>query len=194
MPDDSFRETWRRHYGDCPPVGFLLRETYPDRWFRIHSLPGSKRYPDSAAELSILLARHNTLAADILGEESACVVVTNPEYEPRLVARARGQRQLAGLGLQVLMTVAATNPIEGGEPWSIPLSASRMAWRARALDDVLTDVANHLISPFLIAAESSGRVYAPYDGGADLFVGSSAERDELRGKYASWLSSDPSGL
>ena len=161
---------------------------------RIHSLPGSKRYPDSAAELSILLARQNTLATSILGEETPCVVVANPEYDPRLLARARGQRQLAGLALSPFMTVAATNPIEGGAPWSIPLSASRITWRTRGLDDVLTDVANHLIGPFLIAAESTGRVYAPYDGGADVFVGSSAERDEVRGKFASWMSSDPSGL
>ena len=194
MPDDSFRDTWRQHYGDCPPVGFLLRESYPDRWFRVHSLPASKRYPDSASELSILLARHNTLATDILGDGSPCILITNPTYDPRLAARARGQRQLAALGLQPLMTIAADKPIEGGKPWSIPLSAARVTWRARGLDDVLTDVANHLLGPMVIVAEASGRVYAPYDGGADLFVESSQERDELRTKYASWLPSDPSGL
>lgn len=194
MPDDTFRATWRRHYGDCPPVGFLLRESYPDRWFRIHSLPASKRYPESAAELSILLARHNALAADILGEDAPCVVVTNPEYNGATTTRPRGARQLAALGLQPLMTIAADKPIEGGTPWWISLEAARLAWRSRSLDDLLTDVANHLLAPFVIMAESSGRVYAPYDGGADLFLESPADRDQLKEKYAAWLSPDPSGL
>jgi hypothetical protein len=35
---------WNNHYPEAPPVGFLLRQVYSDRWLRIHSLPGSKRY------------------------------------------------------------------------------------------------------------------------------------------------------
>jgi hypothetical protein len=59
---------------------------------------------------------------------------------------------------------------------------------------VLADVANALLGPFLIVSEATGRVYAPYDGGADLFVETEAERDALRTKYSGWLSTHPSGL
>jgi hypothetical protein len=194
MPDDSFRAFWRSHYGDCPPVGFLLRETFPERWFRVHSLPESKRYPDSAAELSILLARHNTVVTDVLGDGSPCMIVADPEYVPRDAARARGQRQFASLGLQPLMTIVESEPKDIDRAWALSLGAGRIQWRPRALDDLLTDVANHLLAPLLIVSEASGRVYAPYDGGADLFLESTAERDEYRKKYASWLSPDPSGL
>lgn len=194
MPDDSFRAFWRSHYGDCPPVGFLLRETFPERWFRIHSLPGSKRYAESAAELSVLLARHNTVVTDLLGEGAPCMIIADPDYAPHDPARARGERQFAALGLQPLMTIVESEPKDIDRAWALSLAAARIEWRPRALDDVLTDVANHLLGPLLIVSETSGRIYAPYDGGADLFLSSSAERDELRSKYASWLSADPSGL
>jgi hypothetical protein len=59
---------------------------------------------------------------------------------------------------------------------------------------VLSDVANALLGPFLIVSEATGRVYAPYDGGADLFLSSESERDQYREKYSAWLSAHPSGL
>jgi hypothetical protein len=108
--------------------------------------------------------------------------------------KARGQRQLATLGLEHLMTVTESNPPDADDAWSIPLSSARSVWSPRALDDVLADVANHVLWPFLIVSEESGRVYAPYDGGADLFLGSSAERDEMKRKFERWLPKHPSGL
>jgi hypothetical protein len=144
--------------------------------------------------MSALLARHNAVASDVLGDGSACVLVTKTEYNARVGRAARGQVQLARLGLQPLVVVTANNPNDTGAGWSIPLAHTRLVWQPGAIDDVLADVANALLGPFLIVSETSGRVYAPYDGGADLFLGSSAERDELRTRYSAWLSSHPSGL
>ena len=194
MTEDAFLEFWRSHYGDCPPAGFLLQETYPNRWFRIHSLPESKRYADTAREMSALLARHNTVATDVLGDGSPCVVVSKADYNPRVGRAARGHVQFARLQLQPLVVVTANNPNDSGTGWSIPLAWARMTWQPGALDDVLADVANALLGPFLIVSETTGRVYAPYDGGADLFLESEAERDTCRSRYQAWLSSHPSGL
>ena len=194
MPDDSFRALWRSFYGDCPPVGFLLQETFPERWFRIHSLPASKRYAETAVELATILSRHNTVATDVLGESAPCVVVTHPHVNPLASRRPRSGRQLDALGLEPLMTVLEENPRDPDEGWKIPLVAAHIRWHPQALDDVLADVSEDIVGPLLIVATESGRVYAPYDGGADLFVGSKEERDELRARYADWLSPHPSGL
>jgi len=43
-------------------------------------------------------------------------------------------------------------------------------------------------------ALDTGAVYAPYDGGADLFFPSTWERDLARDRYRAWLSRDPGGL
>ena len=194
MNDDAFLAFWRSHYGDCPPAGFLLHETFPERWVRIHSLPDSKRYADTARETTALLARHNTVATDVLGDGAPCVVVTKTEYNPRVGRPARGHVQFARLQLQPLVVVTANNPNDTGAGWSIPLALTRSTWQPGALDDVLLDVANALLGPFLIVSEATGRVYAPYDGGADLFLANEIERDEFRRRYEAWLSSHPSGL
>jgi hypothetical protein len=194
MPDDAFLAFWRSHFGDCPPAGFLLHETFPDRWLRIHSLPESKRYADTARDMSALLARHNTVASDLLGDGSPCVLVTKEEYNARVGRAARGHVQLARLGAEPLVVVTANNPDDTGSEWLIPLVSARIVWQPGALDDVLADVANALLGPFLIVSEATSRVYAPYDGGADLFLTSQLERDAFREKYAPWLSSHPSGL
>lgn len=194
MTDDAFLAFWRAHYGDCPPAGFLLLETFPERWLRIHSLPESTRYADTAREMSALLARHNTVASDLLGDGSPCVLVTKAEYNPRVGRAAKGHVQFARLRVEPLVVVTANNPNDTGSGWSIPLVSTRLEWQPGALDDVLADVANALLGPFLIVSETTGRVYAPYDGGADLFLQSELERDEFKRKYDPWLSSHPSGL
>lgn len=194
MTDEAFLAFWRSHFDDCPPAGFLLHETFPERWFRIHSLPESKRYAETAREMTALLARHNTVASDVLGEGSPCVLVTKAEYNPRVGRPARGHVQFARLQLQPLVVVTANNPNDTGAGWSIPLSFARMQWQRGALDDVLIDVANALLGPLLIVSEATARVYAPYDGGADLILTTPAERDVFRNRYQAWLSAHPSGL
>jgi hypothetical protein len=36
-------------------------------------------------------------------------------------------------------------------------------------------------------------LYCPYDGGADVLLGSEAERDALKARHAAWLSTYPGG-
>lgn len=194
MPDDSFRALWRSFYGDCPPLGFLLQETFPDRWVRIHSLPGSKRYAETAVELATVLSRHNTVATDLLGESAACVLVTHPHVNPLASRRPRSGRQLDALDLRPLMTVVEEHPVDPAESWRIPLVAAHITWHATTLDDILADVAEDIIGPLLVVAVATGCVYAPYDGGADLFLPSAEERDAFRARHAEWLSPHPSGL
>ncbi|WP_441350855.1 DUF3885 domain-containing protein [Streptomyces araujoniae] len=38
------------------------------------------------------------------------------------------------------------------------------------------------------------RIHHPYDGGADVFLTTPGERDQMRDRHADWLSSHPSGL
>ena len=62
-----------------------------------------------------------------------------------------------------------------------------------SLDPLIRSVAEDQIQALLVSLES-GRVYAPYDGGADLFLRSAAERDLMQKRYQQWLSSHPEGL
>ena len=64
---------------------------------------------------------------------------------------------------------------------------------ASALDDVLIAAADDQ-GRFLIADGSLAWLYCPYDGGADVILLTTSERDALRDRHSDWLSPDPSGL
>ena len=61
-------------------------------------------------------------------------------------------------------------------------------------DDPITQVADDQQGDILLACLQTGEAYAPYDGGADLFVASTGRRDRLKARFADWLSSHPEGL
>ncbi|MGW0757697.1 DUF3885 domain-containing protein [Streptomyces sp. NPDC002814] len=46
----------------------------------------------------------------------------------------------------------------------------------------------------LITDTCMQRIHHPYDGGADVFLATSEDRDRMRDRYGDWLSRHPSGL
>ena len=87
-------------------------------------------------------------------------------------------------------------PMHGAdeEPYWLNLSAKTSVWAPGGFDDLLRAVADDKSGPVLLYAIGKGKAFSPYDGGADLFLASKFERDELAKRYNSWLSALPSGL
>jgi len=75
MSGTECRAWWNEQFPDSPPVGFMLRQAYPQRWLRIHSLPESKRFAETKEEYTELLLRHNIVATETLGEGSRCYLI-----------------------------------------------------------------------------------------------------------------------
>lgn len=86
---------WTTHFGLTPPLGFRLRAAYPERWLRIHSLPESKRYPNTSAELELLLDRHAAVAGELFAAAQACTLLT-PIYEAAELGERRSLPELRG--------------------------------------------------------------------------------------------------
>ena len=81
---------WDEQWPGCAKLRYALRGVV-DRWVRFHTLPGSKRYPESEAEYGIVLARHNTVLAELV-TGSAVLVVTvgySDAREPQEPGRSR---------------------------------------------------------------------------------------------------------
>src|ERR671925_44815 len=76
MTPEEFKRYWRENYPKSLPIGYQLREAYRDQWFRIHSLPDSKRYPETDSEYQVVLRRHNTLLSDLLGDGCDYILLT----------------------------------------------------------------------------------------------------------------------
>jgi hypothetical protein len=191
----EFKCAWAATFPNCPPYPPMLRSACPERWLRIHSLPRAKRYATTANEKRLLLERHETVADRLLSSDRAsCALV---------VTYANGYR---GKGEPSSVT---SRKMEIATEWLEP------AWRDSSIDDdldetvfavspftyrrgdlapLIVDVADDRTASLLMFNMESGRAYAPYDGGADLFFTSSEERDQARRDFSKWLSPRSDGL
>jgi hypothetical protein len=69
----------------------------------------------------------------------------------------------------------------------------QLEWRHGRLDGLLRRVADDEVAGVIIADTGLRRLHHPYDGGTDVFLASTEERDRLRERHADWLSSHPQG-
>jgi hypothetical protein len=65
MTKEDFQNLWTLNYPDTIPISYRFKHDYSDRWFRIHSLPESKRYAENESEWEILLSRQNEIITDL---------------------------------------------------------------------------------------------------------------------------------
>lgn len=79
MNKKDFETLWTLNYPDTVPIAHLFKHDYSDRWFRIHSLPDSKRYADNEEEWGTLISRQNEIITDMLGLDTPILIVTG-EY------------------------------------------------------------------------------------------------------------------
>lgn len=166
---------WNTRFADSPPVGFMLRQTYPERWLRIHSLPGSKRYAETEAEYAEMSRRHNTVAGDVLSEGASCYLIHSSWVEPG--------DSLTGWAFNL-----------EGEEQALRCDVRETTWRRNYHDKLLREVADFRNANVIFASRDTERVYAPYDGGADLIFRNDQERNERKQVYEAWLSAHPDGL
>jgi len=169
-----------------------MRRHLQSRWLRIHSLPDSKRYAEDESEFSELVRRHSLVATEILGSN-----------EVLLVAHAWGDTDDFRSVFDTL-DWARRSHLVNAEPTVVQnvddpderlvVACGRLYWSPGSWDDLLRDVADDVVPSLLIYNSSSGEAYAPYDGGADVFVGTPARVAELKTRWRDWMSTRPDGL
>ncbi|WP_406197320.1 hypothetical protein OH807_11765 [Kitasatospora sp. NBC_01560] len=67
-------------------------------------------------------------------------------------------------------------------------------WRPGCLDRLLRAVADDAVADVVIADTDFRRLHHPYDGGADVLLTSTEERDRLRARHTGRRSRHPDGL
>ena len=199
MDVNQFRHFWQQHFSDCPPVSYLFKYNLADRWFRFHSLPESKRYAEDETEVAELLARQNTVLLDVIGINAECILVSGNYADSPLAENLEHCLALAEFQFQdfVKLSKQDFNPDElepDEEPFYLSLLCGTHKLKRGSLDEVLLCVADEKIVNFFIVSCERERIFAPYDGGVDIILKDSKERDEFKAKYKDWLSHHPQGL
>jgi hypothetical protein len=198
MSGTEFEGHWTRHYPGVEPVGYELRNAGAQHWVRFHSLPNSKRYPDKEADWRELLARQNELAAAVLGEGQGCwLVQSHWELPPGVTDIAfDGEnnpfRAAADYGLKTAIVTLREPGTEFEQRWEA--FAGLTTWSAGRFDPLLCEIADERAAPTLWFSNETGSVFAPYDGGIDLFLPDEKTVRELAEQHPDWLSDHPLGL
>lgn len=163
-------EAWDKYFAGIPILGWELRSSRPDLWFRIHYLPSSKRYPENDEEKSIVLERYYSISSDVIGDNAASIAYWYC-YENFH-------------GLKGSKISQFQDEMFEADIFSTSVNFSR----SNFLSDIFLAIANDEISQIMFLNPETGNVFAPYDGGADLFIWQQDLKSDLISKYQNWLS------
>jgi hypothetical protein len=190
LPDDF----WSRNYGDAEPVAHELRDRYPDRWIRFHSLPAAKRYAETPAEWETLLDRQNQVIDHLAVRGQPIVIVTSTWGFS--VTPAGAAANLLNLGLPVThwRSVPQDEPQNDYAPVFLQLHYSTIDWQPGILDHLIRLVADDQLRNVMLFQPDADWLIHPYDGGMDVILGNSIDRDTLAQKYNAWRSDRADGM
>jgi len=185
---------WESKYPGCPPIGYLLRQKFADHWFRIHTLPGSKRYAESDKEKIEILRRHNTMLTSLLGDGKKYVLITTGYSDSAEPVRPCQQMETTKGSGKHLFTIPMHDLEGDSDPNYWHFFFSEMTWKGQSMDELLNLVADDVVSNVLFLSVDRHRLYHPYDGGGDIFVNSESHRKRIKQRHGAWLSSHPGRL
>lgn len=173
-------EVWEREWPGAQPVGYLLRN-HTDRWVRFHSLPNSKRYAETDAESHEVLRRQRIILDELLaGLGPGSLVVVAADWSASDLASGDSRRRLPDAW-----------------PWRIGLDSSdceappiyfwaQLGIEGSRLDNLLLAAADDR-GKYTLAGADMTWLFCPYDGGVDVILQTSAERESLENRHADWL-------
>ncbi|QDK82573.1 hypothetical protein EXU85_29775 [Spirosoma sp. KCTC 42546] len=196
MTKEEFKIFWASRYPDTIPISYLFKQDYPDRWFRIHSLPKSKRYAECEDEWAILLTRHNQIITDLLGSNAKILLVTG-EYNWGERATFITDEEEVFKPYHFLrldnIDLFEFNP-DDYDNYEIYRSAfAETIWNPNQHNNLLKEIAANKTGAFLISMDKNILI-APYDGGIDFVLKDGQTRDIYKQKYKEWLSEREDGL
>jgi hypothetical protein len=197
MTKQEFQKYWTLNYLDNIPLSHLLRQEYSDRWFRIHSLPESKRYAENDKEFEIILNRQNEIITDIFGLETNILLVTG-EYnwgdnraihitDEQEIYKTYSFTRLDNIDLYKFNS-------EDYDEFDIYRPAfTETTWSLNKHDKILLEIAEDKTRAFFMSFEKNV-IVAPYDGGVDFILKDNLSKEFYKNKYRHWLSEREDGL
>jgi hypothetical protein len=195
---DEVLDTYLHHFGALPPTSPRIRERQ-DGWVRFHSFGALQRYPADDADHAQLLRRHERVIRTLRrrfggGRLIGLAVGVTPWQGIGADGQPRTMHHVPDVlpGLRHMFNTF-DHPYDGDDSQHGELYATDQL-TMRTLRRELLQQTLILDSDIAVIDESARWVYAPYDGGADVLLASSRDRDLLRRQHADWLSPLRSGL
>jgi len=196
----EFTQLWLDNFHESPPVSHWFKWAYPNSWFRIHSLPNSKRYPNNEKEWKVLLKKQNEIITDIIGKNTKIYLVSNDaEWGFKFLSvlhNANGElyryNRIKQIDLYKLNLEYYENEYMYNEHTFKPVFV-QIIWNSHLHDSLLKNIANDNARAFFVSFEKT-IIIAPYDGGIDFVLKDDTLKNHYKNKYVKWLSNREDGL
>jgi hypothetical protein len=197
MTSEQFNIFWNSNFDGIVPIPHYFKHVYEHRWFRIHSLPASKRYADNEHEWNILLNRQNNIITDLFGNNANLLLITG-EYNynpPNNIYISKREAIFNKYSFTFLnhINLHKLSPDKYDEGQTFKPAFSKIIWNLNNHDALLKAMANGEINAFFISPVNKF-IVAPYEGGIDFILNNTATRDSYKQKYKQWLSERTDGL
>jgi hypothetical protein len=197
MTAEQFNIFWASNFAETIPIQHYFKHDYAERWFRIHSLPESKRYADNDQEWNVLLNRHNEVITDLFGNNANLLLVTG-DYNynsPNDIHITNEEPIFNTYSFTILDSIDLhkLSPDEYDEGQTFRPAFSKAIWNPNIHDALLKAIANDGVRAFFISLDNKV-IVAPYDGGIDFILNDTATRDIYKQKYKEWLSEREDGF
>jgi hypothetical protein len=197
MTKESFNEFWSLNYPDTVPISYLFKHNYSDSWFRIHSLPESKRYAENEAEWEILLTRQNEIITDLFGFDTPILIVTGEySWDAKTAFHITDEEEIfkpfAFIRLDSI-NLHIVDKEQYDETNIYTPSFAQTIWKPNYHDKLLREIATDNVRVFFVSFDKKV-IIAPYDGGVDFVLKDSLTRDFYKKKYRQYLSEREDGM
>lgn len=179
--------SWQTMWGLSEPTGDGLRHAYESRWVRFHTLPEARRRARDERDRVEIDRRQREVLSSLSTRPDALLAIAEDWDEN-----------------------------DGAAGWSAEGLPGRRAWRHGSARDpqhtdgraffwvdlalrperseTLLSLAADGVAHVLIAPPELDWLYAPYEGGVDVFVVDTTRRESLRARLGAWLSARADGL
>ena len=197
MTKEDFQKLWTLNYPDTVPLSYLFKDDYSDRWFRIHSLPESKRYADNEDEWKIVLSRQNEIITDLFGVDLPILLVTG-EYnwgDQRTIHITEEEDIFKPFAFTRLDNVELfkIDSEQYDEPDIYRPAFTQTIWKPNFHNNILKEMATDNIRAFFVSFDKNV-IVAPYDGGVDFVLKDKLTKEHYKNKYRQCLSEREDGL
>jgi hypothetical protein len=193
MTPGQFKVYWNKNYPDSYPIDYELKSLFNNRWFRIHSLPDSKRYAENDNENKIILGRQNRLITDLFQSDDFYIVIGlyNWDLSSPSTDDYFDLDEFQKIDTLVLHKIRPDQYQDDEVYYEIYMKPNK--WKSDKFNDLLTNIADSGVRAMFVNSTKNITV-VPYDGGMDIILPDTKTRDDFKIKYKDWLSSREDGL
>ncbi|WP_322873949.1 hypothetical protein [Acinetobacter sp. CFCC 10889] len=186
----TFEQLWAEAFPQKNPIPHLFKHYFAKHWFRIHSLPESKRYAETKAESELILKRHNQIISECFPNKIPIFIVTGSYLFGDEDNSIYDFKNILSYNFNYLpkIKLSETDPTVFDDSDTYYRSQYyKTNWEPHLFNDLLSKIANDEVKAFFISFEKS-IIVAPYDGGIDFIIWDDTMRARLQEKYRDWLS------